>query len=665
MSLALTDFGSVVRDELRWTLDRAKAAVVRPISRWVEEELILPSGPYKGERYRHRRHPASRLWFDALDSGKWNRHAASGPTQNGKTLMCYVAPVMYHLFELQETVIIGLPTMQMAADKWTEDLLPAIEASRFRDLLPTTGEGSKGGMVKRAIRFRNDVTLRFMTSGGGDKQRAGYTARVLAVTETDGMDEASETSREADKIEQLEGRTRAYGASKRIYLECTASIERGRIWQEIINGTDSRIYRPCPQCGQYVSPERDHLIGWQDAESELEAAEKSAFYCPSCGVLWSEDERRVAASHGVLVHKGQQVLPTGDVIGDLPKTKTLGFRWSAVDNPFTTAADLGAEEWKAARDSFSDNAEKKMRQFVWCLPWVPPSLDDIQLDWSAIKDRSDRLLKGIVPPETCAMTVGVDIGKRLAHWVAVAWMTNKFCHVLDYGRFDIAFDELGAERALTAALRDFRDLCESGWGGQGDRVVPDAVWIDSAYTTETVRSFVRESGPRYLPTIGRGTGQYAGQYAKPKSSGKVVREIGEEYHIEWVDRDQCHVVIINADHWKEFVHRRMLTPVGKPGAMTLFDSQGDKNCHTRFAKHMVSERQVEEFVVGKGRVTKWVAEHSNNHWFDAMYLASAAGHFAGWSLMAEQSPAASVSMPTDTRPSFATPDGRAFVALER
>ena len=94
MSLTFTDFDAAVRDELRWTLDRSKAAIVRPISQWVEEELILPSGPYKGERYRHRRHPASRLWFDALDSGRWNRHAASGPTQNGKTLMCYVAPVL-------------------------------------------------------------------------------------------------------------------------------------------------------------------------------------------------------------------------------------------------------------------------------------------------------------------------------------------------------------------------------------------------------------------------------------------------------------------------------------------------------------------------------------------------------------------------------------------
>ena len=41
--------------------------------------------------------------------------------------------------------------------------------------------------------------------------RAGFTARVLVITETDGLDAPGHTSREADKVTQLEARTRAYG----------------------------------------------------------------------------------------------------------------------------------------------------------------------------------------------------------------------------------------------------------------------------------------------------------------------------------------------------------------------------------------------------------------------------------------------------------------------
>jgi hypothetical protein len=40
---------------------------------------------------------------------------------------------------------------------------------------------------------------------------------------------------------------------------------------------------------------------------------------------------------GRLVHRGQEVAPDGTIVGDLPPTKTLGFRWSAFQNTFTDA----------------------------------------------------------------------------------------------------------------------------------------------------------------------------------------------------------------------------------------------------------------------------------------------------------------------------------------
>src|SRR4051794_18275410 len=107
----------------------------------------------------------------------------------------------------------------MAADKWREDLLPVIEQSRYRDLMPSQGGGSRGGKVE-TIQFNRGPTLKFMSGGGGDKSRAGFTSRVVVITETDGMDMPGQRSRESDKITQLEARTRAYGSRKRIYMEC-------------------------------------------------------------------------------------------------------------------------------------------------------------------------------------------------------------------------------------------------------------------------------------------------------------------------------------------------------------------------------------------------------------------------------------------------------------
>src|SRR5436190_10713749 len=104
----------------------------------------------------------------------------------------------------------------------------------------------------------------------------------MVITEVDGMDAPGSTSRESDKITQLEARTRAYGSRKRIYLECTVSTEHGRTWQEYQNGTRSRIVLPCPFCKVWVSPEREHLAGWQGAESQAAARATGSFSCPAC-----------------------------------------------------------------------------------------------------------------------------------------------------------------------------------------------------------------------------------------------------------------------------------------------------------------------------------------------------------------------------------------------
>lgn len=636
MSSAVADFQTAIHEELTWCIERAKSQVVRPISQWVEDELVLPSGPYRGERYRHERHPASRLWFEAIDFGQWNRFAATGPTQNGKTLMCYAAPILYHLFEIQETVVIGMPTMQMANDKWTEDLLPAVEASRFASLLPKTGEGSRGGQVKRAIRFENGVTLRFMSGGGGDKQRAGFTTRVAAVTEVDGMDEPGETSREADKIEQIEGRTRAHGENKRIYLECTVSVERGRIWQEIKHGTDSRIARPCPHCRVYVTPEREHLVGWEDAESELEAADKAYWCCPACGESWAEPERFEAAEHAVLVHRGQKVLKNGRVIGKPPATKTLGFRWSAIDNPFVTAAQLGAEEWRAKRAADQENAEKKQRQFIWCLPYDPPEVDLTPLTADQVQGRAAGLKKGIVPKDCQGIAIGIDTGKRVLHWVASAIRAGGGAAVIEYGSHPVDADRLGVTAGLAKALAELQQYFAVGWRSESGQVwTPHQVWIDSGYHehTEAVYDFcaaankgLKLGAEIYRPMKGYGEGQFGtGRYYAPKAKGGEVRFVGKEYHITWLKRARMLLVHLNADHWKSEFHQRLAMPAEETVAIVLYHA-ASPNEHLEFSRQVTAEKQIEKWIPGRGTVPVWQRVERANHYFDAGYVATAAGH---------------------------------------
>ena len=617
-------------------------ALPPPILRWACGNIIIPDGPLKGQAFDPDVQPFARLFLDEVGSGKWDRFAAVGPTQTGKSLIAYVILVLYHLFAIGETVVAGVPTSDMADDKWREDFLPVIESSpKLRALLPTTGQGSRAGRVRTRVKFRNGATLRFMSGGGSDKARAAFTARVLAVTEVDGLDASGGTSREADKLKQLEGRQRAYLATGiRTYLECTASITKGRIWQEYLAGTESRIARPCPQCGAFVSPGRDCLIGWEDADTEIEARANAAWSCPNCGEAWTEAERHAANCRSVLVHKGQSIGSDGAISGPAPATRTLGFRWSAVDNHFATAADVAADEWNATRELDSENAEKELCQFVHALPHDPPGVDMTPLDVRTIMERQSRLKKGILPDGCVAITVGVDTNMRELHWAALAWLATGGGYVVDYGNENVPSDRLGITEGLKAALKSLSDYFSRGWNNPaGGSRIPDQVWIDSGWHqhTDGVYGFCNEINvnlrlgtERYRPSKGYANGhKHMSRYTAPKKwgHGSDIRYVGPGYHMSKVQRAEQLLVHMNADHWKAQFHQRLAMQIDAPLAIVLYEPS-KKDEHKEFCVQSLAERQVEKFIEGKGEHIGFERiGRTKNHYLDASYAAVAAGHF--------------------------------------
>jgi hypothetical protein len=547
--------------------------------------------------------------------------------QSGKTLTCFIIPTLYHLFELRETVICGVPSMEMAADKWLKVLLPVIQVSRYASLLPSKGAGSRGGRVS-AINFANGVTLRFMAGGGGDKQRAGYTARVLVVTETDGMDEASKVSSEADKLSQLEARTAAFGRSARIYMECTVTTEDGRTWSEYKQGTQSRIVRPCHHCGEWVTPERDNLIGWQSAQTVIAARSLARLACPACGAEWTDGQRRDANQRSQLLHRGQSIQRNGVITGDMPETDTLGFRWTAADNHLREIGDVAEREWRAARSPTPDIAERAVRQYEWTIPLETTVSGVTDLEPGEIVTRQTSTARGVVPKDSEALTIAMDLGQYMCHWVAISWRAGATGHVVDYGRIEVASVDFGVERALAVAIQELRDHCEQGWGG----VKPDAVWIDSGWQPDVVYAACLEGG-NYWAAKGFGAGQTRGAYWRPRQTGSTILEIGQDYHVARLSSPPIDLIEFDADAWKSFAHARLATSLREPGALTLFAAKPHE--HLTFAHHLCAERAVEEYVDGKGFVRKMKRVNKSNHWLDATAMACAAAHRCGIRLLGE------------------------------
>ncbi|MFN0054696.1 MAG: terminase gpA endonuclease subunit, partial [Planctomycetales bacterium] len=187
------------------------------------------------------------------------------------------------------------------------------------------------------------------------------------------------------------------------------------------------------------------------------------------------------------------------------------------------------------------------------------------------------------------------------------------------------------EQALLVALREFRDLVMEGWPvgcADGERKQPAQAWIDAGYMTPIVYRFSVEAGERFLPAVGRGAAQQRQQwYNRPTQTGSLVKHIGEGFHLNRLRPEKLLLAEIDADHWKTWVHQRLSTPLTSGGAMTLFQASPQE--HLALAKHLTAEVKTEEFVAGKGVIVKWERLRRQNHWFDALYNACAAGHYCG------------------------------------
>ena len=365
----------------------ARPRRLRSFREFAEAEIVIPNGPRAGMKFRCDTMPFTGLILDEFSLGRYRRFWATGPTQSSKTLMFFQLPIMYHLFEIQENFIVGVPNVAMAQAIFEERILPVIQRSRYRELIPAVGSGSKGGKFT-SIRFAHGAWLRFLGAGGGDEQRSSFTSRVVGVTEADKMDEAGEVSREADPVTQFEARTSAYGARARLYGECTTSIKEGRVTREIKTfGTDSTIWLPCPHCGRYHAPEREHFTGWQGAEDVVAARENGAYACPTCAVVWSEADRRRALERPLLVSRGQEVSEDGEISGEPPRTNTFGIRWNAMHSGLIEQADIAEREWRAEQ-SGTEEDERAVLQFVWALPYVPDSQPVSALSRDAVARKS-------------------------------------------------------------------------------------------------------------------------------------------------------------------------------------------------------------------------------------------------------------------------------------
>ena len=596
----------------------------------------------------------------------------SGPSQSGKTLSTFVIPTLRDVIALRLNTVIGFPEADMASDKWDTDFRPTFDESpRLRRLLPKTGPGSRGGRIRDRITLENGVDLKIMTSGGQDTGKAGFTSPRVRVTEAAAWSNSGETSMEANPLRQLKARMKAFKRNdprRCLFVEGTLTVEEELPWSargsdddERLISSRSRLLSPCPHCGEWIAPGRESLVGWQDAESEDQAANESVWLCPMCSGAITNEQRYESVAHCKLVHYGQSIDKHGDIVGPTPPTSTLWFHWIAWDNLLRDIADFAVAEWEAAQieegtEEF-ENAEKELCQFDFSIPYKSKLADNEPLKATVIRKKTDEWPRNILPPDTRFLTVGVDVGDWTGWWFAIAWRVCGLLHCPGYGAFDVKRNPSDdVETRLIAAMHDFADsYCESGVALEGSDglVIPDQVWCDIGYLPDTMAEFIRARGKffenRYRGCRGRGGSVKRGeQYTHPKRISQSKPRIGTQWYMEPNHKRRIPEITFNADYWKLFVHYRLRAEKGKKGSLSFFRAD-TKNEHAKVSNHLANEQFVKRWEPGKGLIEEWV-KTGDNHWLDAAAMACAAGDSLGYRLQ-------DIEVVDETKPDETKPDG--------
>jgi len=322
---------------------------------------------------------------------------------------------------------------------------------------------------------------------------------------------------------------------------------------------------------------------------------------------------------------------------------------SALEHYYTMVARLGQEAVSTEYDN-------------------DPPKEDTSLGSDLTANRIAKKLSGyprrIVPATCTTLTQGIDVQKLGVYWVIKAWDVDATNYVVDYGFYESYGTTYGSDEGLELAVhrailgrmeQQKENPCMTS---DGEIVDLNMTLVDSGAFTDTVYKACRNIGLGIYPAKGHGkshgctVANFTNLYRNVVNKKELVRKSGDGWFMNKQDQGNW-LVHCDTDRWKRFEHERWLTADGKPGTAYLFGelSEEDKKnagritprqvrSHAMYAKHIVSEAEVEEVYRGKmQRVWKMQTGKAQNHFLDASYLANVAASMMGIMLLRVNKPA--------------------------
>lgn len=281
---------------------------------------------------------------------------------------------------------------------------------------------------------------------------------------------------------------------------------------------------------------------------------------------------------------------------------------------------------------------------------------DGELTTAEIVSRFIGRSRGAIPQWASKLTAFVDVQKSVVYWMVCAWRPEDFTgHVLDYGTWpdqdgreyytladaqrtlQLELPAGGLEAQITHGLKECTaKLTSRSWTREdGTAMSIDRGLIDAGFQTDPVYEFCRSTGGIWVPSHGRPIGPSATpmhEY-KPKPGESLGFHV---FTAAAATRRAIRHVLTDTYFWKSFIVARMRTPIGDPGALTLFGSNRKDDDHGMLADHLVAEKPDTVESKTKGRkVTIWTLRPSrpDNHFLDCLVGCYAAASLEGAKLV--------------------------------
>ncbi len=297
----------------------------------------------------------------------------------------------------------------------------------------------------------------------------------------------------------------------------------------------------------------------------------------------------------------------------------------------------------------------KPREFACEYQNAPLEIDTggVNLRATDLANRSSGRQRGVIPTWAHKLTCGVDVQGSLLYWLVAAWKDDFTGCVVDYGvwpdqkgrrNFNLGDVLFTLQTALPTAALDGQirnglekltgELAGRQWSreGGGAHIRLDRILIDMGYKDDVVTEFCRVTphGGIVRPSRGRGI------KAKQTQWANFARKDGERLGFHWLEKTQGNVRVIQNDvnFWKTFLKERLLQAVGESGSLTFFIDEFTD--HSMLVNHLTAEFGV--IVNADGNtVEEWECRPGrDNHWFDALIMATAAASYDGVRLPSQQ-----------------------------